>query len=128
MLKRSHFKTISRIFLILWGVAMPATASSMQLYKVVSVKNWEQSQSQDRLLLSSMDKEFVHLSTKDQLDRIIEKFWKNESAFFVLTLDANKLQGRLVFEANPGGSNKYYHLYDGFIPMSAIISVSKILR
>jgi peptide deformylase len=27
----------------------------------------------------------------------------------------------LAFETNPGGSTKYYHLYDGFIPVNSIV-------
>ena len=28
----------------------------------------------------------------------------------------------MVLEANPGGAAKYYHLYNGSIPLSAVIS------
>jgi uncharacterized protein (DUF952 family) len=68
------------------------------------------------------------LSTKDQLAGIINKFWENEPKFFVLTLDVKQLSGKLVLESNPGGSNKYYHLYDGFIPVHSVISVEKVLK
>ena len=98
------------------------------LYKIISTKNWEQSQLQDNLVLPSMDDDFIHLSTKKQLEKIINKFWKNETEFFVLKLDVKKLPGKLTFEFNPGGSQKYYHLYDGYIPITSIISVSKVTK
>lgn len=69
-----------------------------------------------------MDNDFIHLSTKKQLEGIIKKFWKNIPEFFVLTLDIKKLPGKLVLEANPGGSHKYYHLYNGCIPKDSIIA------
>ena len=81
---------------------------------------------QNKVVLSKMDNDFIHLSTKKQLDGIIKKFWKNIPEFFVLTLEVKKLPGKLVLETNPGGSNKYYHLYNGFIPTTSIISASKI--
>ena len=30
------------------------------------------------------------------------------------------LPGKLVLESNPGGKSRYYHLYQGAIPMEAI--------
>lgn len=96
------------------------------LYKIVSLDNWNQSKSQSKLLLSSMDKEFIHLSTKKQLDGIIKKFWADIPKFVVLKLDTKKLPGKLVFETNPGGTNKYYHLYEGFIPTESILEVQMV--
>lgn len=39
----------------------------------------------------------------------------------VLKIDPSKLIGKLVFEVNPGGTQKYYHLYNGKIPLNAVI-------
>lgn len=102
------------------------TTSPTYLYKIISVESWQKSTMQNKVVLSKMDNDFIHLSTKKQLDGIIKKFWKNIPEFFVLTLEVKKLPGKLVLETNPGGSNKYYHLYNGFIPTTSIISASKI--
>ena len=91
------------------------------LYKILSVKNWEESQCAKYIALDKADDEFIHLSTEGQLDRIIAKYWKGVPQFVVLTIDPNKLEGELVFEANPGGENKYYHLYNGHIPPAAVV-------
>jgi len=93
------------------------------LYKVLSMDDW--AKSSETVLLSSMDADFIHLSTKDQLDKIVEKYWAGASEYVVLKIEAAKLSGELVLEANPGGTNKYYHLYNGSIPLSAIME-SKI--
>ncbi len=98
------------------------------LYKVISIENWNLSKLQNRLVLPPMDKSFIHLSTKKQLSGIIDKFWKNEPEFIMLTINAKQLPGKLVLEANPGGSNKYYHLYNGLIPINSVISISKVLK
>lgn len=97
------------------------------LYKILSVGDWQLSQGQKSLKLSNADEEFIHFSTEDQLSKIIEKYWKDESKFVILKIDTAKLPGKLVFEANPGGTNKYYHLYNGSIPRDAIIE-SKIME
>lgn len=95
------------------------------LYKVLSMDDWEKSS--ETVHLSSMDANFIHLSTEDQLDKIIEKYWAGVSEFVVLKIEATKLSGNLILEANPGGTNKYYHLYNGSIPLSAIVE-SKIKK
>lgn len=98
------------------------------LYKIVSVEKWNQSTSQSHVELSPMDDNFIHLSTEQQLDRIIQKFWANVSSYVLLTLDPKKLPGKLVCESNPGGSNKYYHLYEGLIPKESIVEMQIVNR
>lgn len=97
------------------------------LYKIISVEDWKRSQGVGSVKLSSADDEFIHLSKEDQLDRIIEKYWANVPEFIVLKIDTDKLPGRLVYETNPGGSNKYYHLYNGSIPLNSVFESKTIL-
>lgn len=70
----------------------------------------------------------LYTSKEDQLDRIIEKYWTDTPEFIVLKIYIDKLPGRLVYEANPGGSNKYYHLYNGSIPLNAVFELKTIRR
>lgn len=95
------------------------------LYKILSLKDWEKSQSRNTILLPKDDEAFIHLSREDQLDRIIEKYWSKTPEYVVLKIDVKLLPGRLAFEANPGGTNKYYHLYGGSIPVKAVVEVLK---
>lgn len=90
------------------------------LYKILSVENWKKSQGARVLSLHSMDDEFIHLSTKEQLSRIIDKFWSDGTPYVVLEVNTAKLPGKLILESNPGGTTKYYHLYDGEIPLDAV--------
>ena len=91
----------------------------MDLYKIISIKQWEDSQKTAYLVLGPMDQEFIHLAEEGNYKRIGEKFFKGQEVI-VLLIDSSKLEGRLVKEANPGGTNKYYHLYDGRIPIAAV--------
>ena len=90
------------------------------LYKILSYQHWQASQSRQSLVLSADDHNFIHLSTKEQLEKIIAKYWADASRVVILKLKTERLQGELVFEANPGGTTKYYHLYKGLIPFNAI--------
>jgi uncharacterized protein (DUF952 family) len=90
------------------------------LYKIISDTNWQKSQGRDRVVLDKMDDSFIHLARKDQLDSILKKFWTDQPTPIVLELTVDRLIGRLVYEKNPGGANRYYHLYEGKIPMNAV--------
>lgn len=100
--------------------------SPQYLYKILSARNWQATQNSKSVQLSAEDGVFVHFSTEDQLERIIEKYWADRPQFVILKIDANKLEGKLAFETNPGGTTKYYHLYEGFIPFNSILE-SKIV-
>lgn len=96
--------------------------SPFVLYKIVSIEAWEQSKQGSNIVLSDADREFVHFSTKDQLERILTKYWHHAEQCIILKVDPAKLIGDLEFETNPGGTTKYYHLYRGQIPLDAIVS------
>ncbi len=135
MKKYKHFPSFFLSIVILSSVSIIAdeptlTVVSMQkdhipeyLYKVLSSEDWKSSQSLDFILLPKEDEEFIHFSLEDQLGRIAEKHWSNVPEYVVLKIETNQLFGRLVYEANPGGTNKYYHLYGGSIPLKAVVEV-----
>lgn len=97
------------------------------LYKVLTIENWNGSQGQKNLKLASADDDFIHFSKEDQLERITSKFFADIPEYVILKIESAKLPGRMVYETNPGGSAKYYHLYDGFIPLDSIVE-SKIIK
>lgn len=97
------------------------------LFKILSLENWEKSQSAGKVYLTEHDNDFVHLALEEQLERIIKKYWSHFSEIVILKLDTQRLSGDLVLESNPGGVNKYYHLYRGYIPLEAILN-SKIVK
>lgn len=92
------------------------------LYKIVSVDEWDKSQNQNWVEDSLMDKDFIHLAEEDQIAHVVKKFWKNRD-YIILKLDCKKLVGYLVHETNPGGTTRYYHLYEGNIPIDSVIEI-----
>ena len=93
------------------------------LYKIISKENWIKSQNCKFIQLSDDDSKFIHLATKEQLNRIIEKFWSKDLNYVVLKLKVCDLAGKLVLEANPCGVNKYYHLYQGSILLCSVVEI-----
>jgi len=112
------------LFAMIASIGSSATLTPEYLYKIVSPEDWQAAQEQAYLKRGAIDTDFIHLATKEQLPRIAEKFWKNKD-YVILKLDPKKLTGRLVYEANPGGSTLFYHLYDGEIPREAVIEATK---
>lgn len=98
------------------------------LYKVITTKNWKASHDQNKIILTSDDYDFIHLATDEQLEKVVDKYWKNEERFIILKIDTAKLPGKLVLEANPEGKTKYYHLYEGSIPLDAVEESKLFIR
>lgn len=93
------------------------------LYRITTKSLWERSI--DTLELSDMDSEFIHFVEKNDIDRIIKTYFSDKPYVMVLTIDPAALTGQLVKEVNPGGTKKYYHLYNGSVPMTAIIEMEE---
>ena len=98
------------------------------LYKILSMRNWQATQARKTVMLSADDDAFIHFSREDQLERILSKYWADAPEAVILKIETAKLEGDLVFEANPGGTSKYYHLYRGFIPIGSIVEAKVIFR
>lgn len=91
------------------------------LYKVINPNQWKESEGKENVKLSPEDKKFIHLATSDQVTDIVMKYFGKNTCVWILKLDVKKLPGKLVLEVNPGGTNAYYHLYNGAIPRSAVV-------
>jgi uncharacterized protein (DUF952 family) len=110
-------------FLLFGELEVAANTNVPQyLYKTISTEAWEQSQQKQKLQHSSMDDAFIHLATEEQLPHVVRKFWPNIE-HVALKVEVQMMNGNLIHEANPGGTTKYFHLYDGNIPFNAIKEV-----
>jgi uncharacterized protein (DUF952 family) len=100
-----------------------STMVAPHVYKIMTLSDWQESQKLGFVKPSTLDLEskFLHLSEDHQVQRTIDKFMKNEKNIIVLELEPSKFVGKLVKEKNPGGSAEYYHLYDGKIPLEAVV-------
>ncbi len=122
-----NFKTL--VFTLLLNASIVAGDEPVPpfLYKVISFKHWHESRHQSNVALSKMDESFIHLAKEDQIDQFVKKFWSKHKHYFILKLDTSKLKGKLVYETNhPDAKSKYYHLYNGSIPKSAVVQAREV--
>jgi uncharacterized protein (DUF952 family)/FMN phosphatase YigB (HAD superfamily) len=106
-------------------VKMVQNSTPEYLYKIVSQEQWQKNLLRNEVVGSSIDDEFIHLAKEDQVDHVVKKFWSNID-YIVLKFASKKLVGRLIYEKNPGGSTEYYHLYEGNIPLDAVVDVTVV--
>lgn len=99
---------------------MNRSSTPQFLYKIVSQEDWQNSQGKKTLSLPAFDADFIHFATREQVGQVVRKFWANAEGFFLLRVAYDELEGDCVLEANPGGTNLYYHLYNGAIAMSSV--------
>ena len=97
------------------------------LYIIVSWEVWEESLRVNELTLPHHHEQFIHLAKEDQVPHVAEKFWSGVD-YVILKIESNKMIGHLVYETNPVGSNKYFHLYDGTIPLDAVVESTLNLK
>ena len=53
---------------------------------------WQATEGRRNVVLSGDDAAFIHFSTKEQIERIIEKYWSNAPQFVVLKIDTAQLK------------------------------------
>ena len=94
--------------------------AALVLYKVLTLDDWTVSQQNDRLCTPASDSAFVHFSTEKQYPTIVAKKFST-TPYVVLRVDASKLVGKLELEWDTKHTDKYYHLYDGYVPLPAVI-------
>ena len=105
--------------------AAPAEQNSTpeHLYKVISLEGWRESLLRNQIVATPIDKDFVHLAKEDQVEYVVHKFWNNAD-HIVLKLASKKLIGHLICEYNSAKTSKFYHLYNGSMPLESVVDVS----
>lgn len=83
------------------------------VYKSLTIPQWETFQKDKVFKGSPLDIQdgFIHMSTEEQLPRILKKFMSGEAEVVIARIDTQKLKNTLIFEANHPDGDRYPHLY-----------------
>ncbi len=100
----------------------------MHIYHIATPETWEEFENADEYEAASLQTEnFIHCSYAEQLEAVLERYYKDAKRVLILTIAPDKLTSRLVAEPSTGGEI-YPHVY-GKINRAAIVKIEeKILR
>jgi uncharacterized protein (DUF952 family) len=102
------------------------------LYKIIPAQNYTPKNPDDCIKLMPLDIEsgFIHVSFGNQVEKILQKFFKNSKDIIMLELDLQVLQQHgleIRKEQNKPGGDFFPHIYGiQKIPATAILSVIKV--
>ncbi|MGI9036034.1 MAG: DUF952 domain-containing protein [Pyrinomonadaceae bacterium] len=100
----------------------------MLIYHIVLPEVWESFKDKNFYETESLKSEgFIHCSYLNQLEMVLERYYKNEKRVLILQINPNLLTAKLIAEPSTGGEI-YPHIY-GKVNRAAIVDVTeKYLR
>ena len=79
----------------------------MTIYHIVLPKVWENFQAQNFYEAESLRTEgFIHCSFREQIEGVLERYYRGVEQVLILTIDSEKLTSKLVNE--PSTNNEIY--------------------
>lgn len=96
----------------------------MIIYHIVTPEVWEKFKDENQYEAESLQMEnFIHCSYRNQLEDVLERYYKNERKVLILHINPHLLTAKLVAERSTGGE-VYPHIY-GAINRSAIVGAEE---
>lgn len=96
------------------------------IYHVTTKKEWESALADGGYIAPSLATEgFIHCSQEQQVNGVLERYFKGQSNLVKLTIDTDKLTSRYLLERSPSINEDFPHIY-GPINIAAVIEVDNI--
>lgn len=96
----------------------------MIIYHIVLPETWRKFENEKFYEAESLASEgFIHCSFAEQLDGVLDRYYKNAAKVLILSIETEKLMSELVSESSTGGEI-YPHIY-GEINRDAIVGVEE---
>ena len=96
------------------------------IYHIVSKTLWQQALQQDYYEAPSLVTEgFIHLSKKEQVAGVLDRYYKKVTDLLLLHVDESKLSAELKYELATSVNEEFPHLF-GRLNLDAVVEVSEI--
>ena len=96
----------------------------MKIYHIVTPEVWEHFKDEDFYEAASLHTEnFIHCSFAEQLDAVLNRYYKDAETVLILEIEPEELTSELVAEPSTGGEI-YPHIY-GRINKDAIVKIEE---
>ena len=96
----------------------------MIIYHIVTPETWAKFKDETEYEAESLTTEgFIHCSYRNQLDGVLERYYKNQAKVFVLHINPHLLTSDLIAEPSTNGE-VYPHIY-GKINLNAVVETEE---
>lgn len=96
------------------------------IYHVVNKSSWEQALQQGFYEAPSLASEgFIHLSKKEQVDGVLQRYYQHQKDLLLLHVEESKLLAELKYETAPSVNEQFPHLF-GRLNLDAVTAVTEI--
>ena len=96
------------------------------IYHVTSKAQWQQALAQGYYEVPSLALEgFIHLSKKEQVQGVLERYYQQQTGLLLLHIDEAKLTMPLKYELAPSVNESFPHLY-GRLNLEAVVDTTEI--
>ena len=92
------------------------------IYHVTSVQAWEAAVKAGYYEAASLATEgFIHLSTKEQVAGVLDRYYKEQQGLLLLQVDESKITAPLKYELAPSVNEAFPHIY-GRLNLDAVVN------
>jgi uncharacterized protein (DUF952 family) len=96
----------------------------MKIYHIVTPEVWEKFKGEKFYAAESLASEnFIHCSFAEQIETVLERYYKDAREVLILEIEPEKLTSKLVCEPSTNGEI-YPHIY-GAISADAIVGIEE---
>jgi len=96
------------------------------IYHVVAKLNWDIAVKNGFYEADSLAKEgFIHASKEQQVNGVLQRYYKDQSNLLLLHIDESKLIAPLKYELAPSVNEEFPHIY-GRLNLDAVIKIVEI--
>jgi uncharacterized protein (DUF952 family) len=96
------------------------------IYHVVTEINWQYALENGFYEAESLAKEgFIHTSKAEQVEGVLERYYKGQTGLILLHIDETKLTSPLKYELAPSVNEEFPHIY-GRLNIDAVVKAEKI--
>jgi uncharacterized protein (DUF952 family) len=96
------------------------------IYHITTAKEWQEAKEKNYYEAPSLQSEgFIHCSKAEQVQGILERYFKGKTALVKLTIDTTKLAHKLQYNFSPSTNEEFPHVY-GVINVEAVIETQNL--
>ncbi len=97
------------------------------IYHVTTKQDWENALKEGFYEATSLHSEgFIHMSTKDQVQGVLERYYSGVNDLILLHVDESRLTAPLKYEQSPTLQQDFPHVY-GRLNLDAVVGSEDII-